>query len=75
VVRGIQNYPDFYKNLYFSDFRSLPGVPWTGLGYTYDWGNPLTIKGASEFILKPGTSYTINKVTPTVEYCGPDKER
>jgi len=75
VVRGIQNYPDFYKNLYFSDFRSLPGVPWTGLGYTYDWGNPLTIKGASEFILKPGTSYTINKVTPTVEYCDPDKER
>jgi hypothetical protein len=75
AVKGIQNYPYFYKNLYFSDFRSLPGVPWTGLGYTYDWGNPITIEGASEFILSPGTSYQINKVTPTVEYCTPDKER
>ena len=69
VVNGIQNYPVFYKNLYFSDFRTTPGVPWTGLGYTFDWGNPLTEQGASEFILVPGASYEINCVINTIDYC------
>lgn len=68
-VRGIKDYPEFYKNLYFADFRSQPGVPWTGLGYTYDWGNPQNPKGASEFILKPSSSYEVINVTPTVAYC------
>ena len=69
VVKGIQDYPSFYKNLYFSDFRSLPGVPWTGLGYTFDWGNPVTEEGASEFILVPGAAYEIEQAVPTMEYC------
>ena len=68
-VKGIRSYPDFYKNLYFSDFRTQPGVPWTGLGYTYDWGSPQKPEGASEFILTPGAGYQINKVFTTAEYC------
>ena len=67
-VKGIQNYPGFYKDLYYSRFRTLPGVPWTGLGYTFDWGNPLTEQGASEFILVPGATYEINRVILTMEY-------
>lgn len=72
AVAGIQDYPAFYKNLFFMDFRYEPGVPWTGLGYTYDWGNPSTIEGASEFIVRPGAPYTISRVTATADYCRPD---
>lgn len=28
------------------------GVPWTRLGYTYDWGNPANPVGASEFMIR-----------------------
>lgn len=72
TVAGIQDYPTFYKNLFFMDFRYEPGVPWTGLGYTYDWGNPSSTEGASEFIMRPGAPYTIAGVTPTAAYCRPD---
>jgi hypothetical protein len=58
MVKGIANYPAFYKSLYFGDFRTAPGVPWTGLGYTYDWGNPRGREGASEFILSPAPATT-----------------
>lgn len=68
-VRNIVNYPAFYKNLYFNDFRSRPGVPWTGLGYTYDWGNPHSRVGASEYILRPGSPYQIKRDVTTAEYC------
>jgi len=69
MVKGIANYPAFYKNLYFGDFRIGPGVPWTGLGYTYDWGNARSREGASEFILSPGARYEIRRVVPTAQYC------
>ena len=69
TVKGIANYPAFYRNLYFADFRTRPGVPWTGLGYTYDWGNPRSRQGASEFILSPGAGYEIRQVLSTSEYC------
>ena len=37
---------------------SLPTpYPWTGLGYTYDWGNPqFPHFGVSEFVINPGQS-------------------
>ncbi|MCG8618373.1 MAG: hypothetical protein MI802_19320 [Desulfobacterales bacterium] len=73
-VAGIADYPGFYKNLYFQDFRTRPGVPWTGLGYTYDWGNPGHPFGASEFILRPGAPYTIHRVVDTMDYFTGDPE-
>ena len=68
-VKGIADYPAFYKNLYFSDFRTRPGVPWTGLGYTYDWGSSESAVGASEFIIVPKGSYEIERIVPTMQYC------
>lgn len=73
-VVGIRDYEAFYKNLYFTDFRYAPGVPWTGLGYTYDWGSQLTIQGASEFILRPGAPYAIRGAIPTTDYCRPESD-
>lgn len=68
-VKEIPDYPAFYKSLYFKSFRSRPGVPWTGLGYTYDWGNPRSRVGASEYILRPGAPYEIERPVTTAEYC------
>ncbi|MCG8634594.1 MAG: hypothetical protein MI863_12255 [Desulfobacterales bacterium] len=67
-VDNISCYPCFYKNLYFQDFRTRPGIPWTGMGYTYDWGNPEHHFGASEFILVPGAAYEIRQVKETLNY-------
>lgn len=44
------------------------GYPWTGLGYTYDWGKPSPV-GQSEFVAPQGTSVVIESVTGTAEYC------
>lgn len=69
TVKNIADYPAFYKNLYFQSFRAAPGVPWTGLGYTYDWGNLQHPIGASEFIVVPRATYTIQQAVPTDRYC------
>jgi hypothetical protein len=71
TVKNIADYRRFYEHLYFKSFRESEGVPWTGLGYTYDWGNPDSPVGASEFILVPSASYQIKAATPTAEYCAP----
>lgn len=65
---GIQNYPSFYQALYFRSIRSAL-QPWTGLGYTYDWGSPIGHVGASEFILVPGAAYAVKQAEPTMKYC------
>jgi len=69
TVAGLENYRQFYSDLYYKSFRSGTGVPWTGLGYTYDWGNPKSDGGASEFILVPGAAYEIIDAVPTETYC------
>ena len=65
----IADYPAFYKNLYFKSFRHSPGVPWTGLGYTYDWGNAQSNVGGSEYIISPNSPYEIERVVATANYC------
>lgn len=68
-VKNIANYRNFYTDLYYKSFRGSAGVPWTGLGYTYDWGNPESEIGASEYILAPGSPYQIRQAVPTMTYC------
>lgn len=53
--------------------RSFPanprdGYPWTGLGYTYDWGQPNPV-GESEFVAPQGTTVGVESITGTAEYC------
>lgn len=45
------------------------GYPWTRLGYTYDWGNPLNEIGLSEFVVREGATVAINSVSKTADYC------
>lgn len=71
AVKNIKDYGAFYKNIYYGSFRAAPGVPWTGLGYTYDWYGRPSEQGESEFILSPKTPYVIEQAVPTLQYCAP----
>jgi hypothetical protein len=42
--------------------------PWTALGYTYDWGAK-SFYGESEFVIPPGTTVTVQSITPMDQYC------
>ena len=43
--------------------------PWTQLGYTYDWGNPKSEIGLSEFVIKKGSPIKVKSITSTQIYC------
>jgi hypothetical protein len=43
--------------------------PWTGLGYTYDWGRPRAPWGMSEFVIPRGQEVEIRAVISTGDYC------
>ncbi len=43
--------------------------PWTRLGYTYDWGNPDSEVGLSEFVITAGSTIKIENVYETAAYC------
>lgn len=44
------------------------GYPWTRLGYTYDWGNPKSEIGLSEFVICPEASVVIHRIVKTRDY-------
>jgi hypothetical protein len=46
----------------------LLGHPWTQLGYTYDWGNPRSEIGLSEFVIEEGANVEVASVTTTDSY-------
>jgi hypothetical protein len=46
----------------------LLGYPWTQLGYTYDWGNPRSEIGLSEFVVKKGANVKVESVRTTESY-------
>lgn len=64
------------KSIYTNSYTNAKQeyYPWTGLGYTYDWGNSQKPhKGASEFIINPiagsPVEVEVASVTPTDIYC------
>jgi hypothetical protein len=61
-----------YTNSYSNAKKEY--YPWSGLGYTYDWGNPQKPhQGPSEFIINPTPEKPVEvevvSVTPTQKYC------
>ncbi|NET73808.1 MAG: hypothetical protein F6K62_23600 [Sphaerospermopsis sp. SIO1G2] len=61
-----------YNNSYFNERKEY--YPWSGLGYTYDWGNPEKPHvGPSEFIINSTPEEPVEvevfSVTATEEYC------
>ncbi|MBN1345470.1 MAG: hypothetical protein JXQ73_22450 [Phycisphaerae bacterium] len=62
------NYVDWFNAQKQSSYGEN-GYPWTRLGYTYDWGNPCTDVGLSEFVIRSGANVTVQSVTGNEAYC------
>ena len=58
---------------WFNDLQSRSygedGFPWTRLGYTYDWGNPQSEIGLSEFAIRSSATVQIRSITTIEAYC------
>ncbi len=71
---GFTTYENYFKNRRKYIYTAASPYPWTGLGYTYDWGNPDNPVGLSEFVVngKKSDGSTINvgikAVTYTADY-------
>jgi len=65
-----QLYQTWFNELRQSSYGD-EGYPWTRLGYTYDWGNPESEIGLSEFIVDTDAVVSIHAVVSTDHYCKP----
>lgn len=65
------NHADWFRLQKALAYDSATPYPWTGMGYTFDWGNLGNPIGASEFVARPGTTVDVVAVQPAVEYCTP----
>lgn len=59
-------FTDRKNTIYYGDHP----YPWTGLGYTYDWGDPGCEVGLSEFVILGGSTVGVQDVVPTADYLG-----
>lgn len=58
----------FKENTYYSYFEASPRLPWTRLGYTYDWAEKEDHYGLSEFILKKDSLITIERTAEVQDF-------
>lgn len=63
-----ESYVQWFADLLGSSYGDN-GYPWTRLGYTYDWGNPFSEVGLSEFVIRSGATVTVESVSTTADYC------
>lgn len=61
----------WYNELKTQSYVAGKGYPWTRLGYSYDWGNPDSEVGLSEFVIKPGSDMLVHAVSSIESYCKP----
>lgn len=50
------------------DTTSSSAFPWTRLGYTYDWANPIHPIGLSEFVVDTSSLVTVKQIYSSWEY-------
>jgi hypothetical protein len=60
--------PWFNQNIYDSYFSNWTHYPWTRLGYSYDWGNPASEVGLSEFCIKKNSMVYVKKLNLVSDY-------
>ncbi len=63
-----QQYKEWFNNQKAGSYGQ-DGYPWTRLGYTYDWGNPDSEIGLSEFVIRKDAIVEVISVTSSAEYC------
>ena len=62
-------YVQWYNGNILSSYFSEKKYPWTRLGYTYDWGNPLSEIGLSEYVIKKDAEVIVERIASTEDYC------
>ncbi|MEL6579081.1 MAG: hypothetical protein AAFQ14_04975 [Cyanobacteria bacterium J06621_12] len=75
-LRVSPEYQDWFNsrlNEFESQLKEMnpdhPAVPWTRLGYTYDWGESTNHVGLSEFVLSKGAELEVESVSTVDNYC------
>lgn len=71
---------DFHENVsqeHAEWFNSLNRTtydeyPWSRLGYTYDWGNPNSDVGLSEYVIRNNSEVIVSSVSTTFDYFNQD---
>jgi len=58
----------FNQNIYDSYFGQWTHFPWTRLGYSYDWANPATEVGVSEYCIKTNSVLFVKKLCLATKY-------
>jgi hypothetical protein len=61
-------YRDWFTNRLATIYTCNEPYPWTGLGYTYNWGKGGDHIGLSEFVVRAGANIGIQAVVPTASY-------
>ncbi len=60
-------YRAWFSDNFFYSYFTKP-TPWTRLGYTYDWGNPDSDVGLSEFVVRKNSRVVVKSLSTTDEY-------
>lgn len=66
-----EQHRDWYNLQNSLSYDPVNGYPWTRLGYSYDWGNPESEIGLSEFVIWAQTPVIIEQVYTNQAYCNP----
>ena len=77
VERCHAKMPDFvssahkawYADQVATAYQFPKGVPWTRLGYTYNWKHGESEVGPAEFVVRKGTTVQVISVRTTEEHC------
>lgn len=65
------NHADWFRLQKALAYDPANPYPWTRMGYTYDWGDPANKIGASEFVVRQGTTVDIIADQSPEQYCAP----
>ncbi len=61
----------FQAQFFRSYHDKQQALPWTRLGYTYDWGNPASKVGASEYVIREQSQVWVHASMAADAYCDP----
>lgn len=61
VVIGVTNFRKWFANQLSTAYKKDSALPWTQLGYTYDWHEGATREGLSEYIVSHQTKIIVKR--------------
>lgn len=68
-LRAFPGFRKWYRDQLATAYDPDEPYPWTGRGYTYDWGDPKRPVGASEFVIRSNTLVTVLSQRTPAAYC------